>query len=111
MNTYQGGCHCGAVTMKVEADIAEGIECNCSHCAIKGLILTFVPKANVVIENPDDNLTTYQFNKKHIDHVFCRTCGVQPFGSAGDMMAVNLRCLENFDLKSIEVKPFDGKSL
>ncbi len=97
--------------MKVEADIKEGIECNCSHCAIKGLILSFVPKTDVTIESGKDNLTTYQFNKKHIDHVFCKTCGVQPFGSAGDMMAINLRCLNDFDLKTIDIKPFDGKSL
>ena len=84
MKTYSGSCHCGAVAFTVTADIENGIECNCSYCHIKGLLLSFVPREQVTILQGEDNLTEYRFNKKHIAHVFCKTCGVQPFGRAGN---------------------------
>ncbi len=109
MSTYQGSCHCQAVKFSVEADLTEGIECDCSHCYRKGLILSFVPKSAVTILSGEDKLTTYLFNKKHIHHTFCSICGVQPFGSADETVAINLRCLHDFDLSSVSIKPFAGK--
>ncbi len=60
----------------------------------------------------EDTMTTYQFNKKVIDHKFCPTCGVQPFGQSGDTMAVNLTCIDetDLDLTSLTIKDVDGKS-
>jgi hypothetical protein len=110
MNTYSGSCHCKAITFQFEAELTEAIECNCSHCAIKGLILAFVPQSSVTISGDKDLLTTYLFNKQHIHHTFCSVCGVQPFGSADETLAINVRCLHDFDLSTIEIKAFDGKS-
>ena len=78
---YTGGCHCGAVRYEVEADLSTAMECNCSHCAMKGFILTFVPAADFTLLTPEAKLTEYQFNKKHIHHLFCPICGVQSFGN------------------------------
>lgn len=111
MKTYHSSCHCGAVALEIEADIKEAIRCNCSHCKRKGMILAFVPKSqvNIIGEKP---LTTYQFNKKVIDHKFCPTCGVQPFGQSGDTMAINLNCIDesDLDLTTITIKDVDGKN-
>jgi hypothetical protein len=111
MNTYHGSCHCGAVTYEVEADIAEAIRCNCSHCKRKGMILAFVPKGQVKVTG-EDNLSTYQFNKKVIDHKFCPTCGVQPFGQSGDTVAINLNTIadEDLDQSTLTIKDVDGKN-
>ncbi len=111
MKTYTGSCHCEAVTFTFSADITEAIECNCSHCAMKGLVLTFIPQSNVTIASGEDKLTTYLFNKRHINHTFCAVCGVQPFGIADDTMAINLRCLKDFDMTAVTINQFDGKSL
>ena len=54
--------------------------------------------------------------KKIIQHLFCRTCGVQPFarGTMPDgspAIAVNMRCLEGIDLDSLKPMPFDGRNI
>jgi hypothetical protein len=41
--SYSGGCQCGAVRFKVEADLGNTITCNCSRCQPLGMILTFAP--------------------------------------------------------------------
>ncbi len=115
MQKYQGSCHCGAVKYEVEGDFKEGMSCNCSHCKRKGFLLAFVPGSQFNLLQGEENLTTYQFNKKHIDHVFCKTCGVQSFGRGHDkegnlMIAINLNCLEDFDTDTLTINKVGGKS-
>ena len=110
MKKYQGSCHCGAIKYEVEGEFNEGMKCNCSHCSRKGFLLSFVPKTQFTLLSGADNLTTYQFNKKQIDHVFCKTCGVQSFGTSGDMVAINLNCLEDFDTSTLTINEVDGKN-
>ncbi|MFQ5562669.1 MAG: GFA family protein [Parvularculaceae bacterium] len=114
--TYQGGCHCGAVRFKAEADLSDVKECNCSHCSKKGFLLTFMPADNFRLLSGGDKLTEYRFNKKAISHLFCSVCGVQAFGrgkgpGGAEMAAVNVRCLDDIDLSTLEPQPVDGKSL
>ncbi len=58
----------------------------------------------------------YLFNKRHIHHQFCRTCGVHPFSRATDRagkptVSINLRCIQEIDPSKLQVQTFDGKSL
>ncbi len=115
MKTYRGSCHCQAVTYNVTGEFTEGMRCNCSHCKRKGFLLAFVPDEQFTLLSGADNLTTYQFNKKHIDHTFCKTCGVQSFGHGHDgngnyMTMINLTCLEDFDITTVTVNDYDGAS-
>lgn len=42
--SFQGSCHCGAVTFSVDAELpTEALSCNCSICRRKGLLLSFFP--------------------------------------------------------------------
>ena len=117
MATQQGGCHCGAVRYTVEVDLSQpAITCNCSICSRSGTMLSFVPAASFTLEKGADQLVSYQFNRKHIDHLFCKTCGIKSFarGKAPDgkeMVAVNVRCLDNVDLSKVPTKDFDGRAL
>lgn len=116
MKTHKGSCHCGAVTFEVTADFIESMRCNCSHCKRKGFLLGFVPKESFTLISGEDAQTVYHFNKHHIDHTFCKTCGVQGFGYGHDgngnyMYAINLNCLENFDSYGLPMKDVDGASL
>jgi hypothetical protein len=114
--SYTGSCHCGNVKYEVQTDLAKVMECNCSLCSRAGYLLSFVPGAQFKLLSGDDSLSNYQFNKKHIEHLFCKNCGVRSFargkgpdGSA--MYAINVRCLEGVDPKTLTIKQVDGKSL
>jgi hypothetical protein len=113
---YKGSCHCGKVAFEVEGEFKEAMACNCSICSRKGSLLGFVPRDKLNLLTPEGNAATYTFNKHHIKHRFCTTCGMHPYAEAPDKSgkqtaAINLRCLEDFDLSSLKVKEFDGRAL
>jgi len=115
--TYQGGCHCGAVRYEVTTDLAQVITCNCSICSKSGTILTFVPEEQFVLKSGEDVVTDYQFNKKNVHHFFCKVCGIKAFGrgtgaEGKKMAAINVRCLDNFHELQKELKPveMDGRN-
>jgi hypothetical protein len=112
---YHGSCHCGKVAFDVEMQLDGAISCNCSICSRRGSILAFVPRANLTLLTPEENLETYTFNKHVIRHRFCKTCGILPFGEGTDAQgnkgaAINLRCVENIDLEKIQVTKYDGRT-
>lgn len=115
--THHGSCHCGAVAFELEGDIAEIVDCNCSICRRRGSLLAFYPREALRLSTPESALSTYTFNKGHIRHRFCSTCGIAPFGEGDDprsgkaMVAVNVRCLPDLDLEVLKVVKFDGASL
>ena len=113
---YRGSCHCGQVAYEVHGEISGVISCNCSICQRKGSLLWFVPRDALELLTPESDTRVYKFNKHVIGHRFCPTCGMHPYGEGTDpegnpMAAVNVRCLEGIDLDSIDVTPFDGRSL
>lgn len=114
-NTHHGGCHCGAVRYTVDIDLSKPvIQCNCSICSRTGTLLAFVPPDSFKLEKGEEHLTDYQFNKKVIHHLFCRTCGVRSFargmGPNGPMVAINTRCLDDVDAATLNVMHYDGRS-
>jgi hypothetical protein len=112
--SHKGSCHCGQIQFEVQGSFTEAIECNCSHCSRKGYLLWFVPRAQLALRSPESSLSTYTFNKHVIKHHFCPKCGCAPFGfgvsQGAEMAAINVRCLEDVDLSSIERKAVDGRS-
>jgi hypothetical protein len=84
-------------------------------CGRAGTLLTFVPASRFHLERGEDATTDYLFNKHHIHHLFCRTCGIKSFargtGQAGQpTVAVNVRCLDGFEMGQFPVREFDGRS-
>ncbi|HET9958945.1 MAG TPA: GFA family protein [Polyangiaceae bacterium] len=112
--TYRGSCHCGRVRFEVTAEISRASACNCSICSRTGWLMTSVPAAQFKLVAGADAQTDYQFGKRTMHHLFCRTCGIRAFGKyvADDQesIIVNLRCLEGLDVGALEVETFDGKS-
>jgi hypothetical protein len=111
----RGSCHCGKIAFEAEGNFSSALECNCSHCSRKGYLLTFIPRDNLTITTPADAISTYKFNRHVIDHHFCSACGCAPFGLGVDpagnkMAAINVRCLEGFELEKVERMPVDGRS-
>lgn len=115
MAIHKGGCHCGAIEFDVTTDLEKVYSCNCSHCSKKGFLLTFVPAEQFTCTKGEDMVAEYRFNKKHIAHQFCPTCGVQPFAKGSDTegketVMINVCCLEDVDLDALTVEKVDGKS-
>jgi hypothetical protein len=112
---YKGGCQCGAVRYEVSADIGEVISCNCSRCSRLGLLLAFAPAQDFKLISGDGATTEFKFNKNVIQHLFCSACGVQSFAKGkrpndgADVVAINVRCLDDVDPDSFKVKKVDGK--
>lgn len=114
--TYHGSCHCGRIAFDVEGTLDRAMACNCSICQRKGSLLWFVPRENLHLATPEENAATYTFHKHVIQHRFCPVCGIHPYAEAKDkegkpMAAINIRCLEDIDLESVQVGHFDGRAL
>jgi hypothetical protein len=112
---HEGSCMCGKVAFEVETDLTDLIECNCSHCYRKGLVLKFVPADKFNLLHGEADLAEFRFNKHRIEHLFCKTCGVQSFarGKAPDgsaIVAINVRALEDVEPWDFETKKVDGRS-
>ncbi len=112
---YRGSCHCGHIAFEVEGDIDGALSCNCSICRRKGSLLWFVPRDRLQLLTPEDNASTYTFNKHVIKHRFCPTCGIHPYGEGvgpdgKPMAAINIRCLEDVDLATLPITEYDGRS-
>lgn len=115
MNMQTGGCHCGKVRFEAEMKLEKALSCNCSICMKRGSLLDFVPESQFKLVSGEDSLQEYLFNKKVIHHLFCKTCGILPFGKATTpdgtkMVAINIRCIDDVDLSKIMVQDYDGKS-
>jgi hypothetical protein len=117
MSTYHVRCHCGAVQLDADLDLANLATCNCSICGRSGAIMAFVPAEKVTGIVGEEHLTDYTFASKRTHHAFCSICGMRPFargeGKDGAAWAmVNARCVDGVDVHTLTItNQYDGKSL
>ena len=114
MAILNGGCHCGRVRFEVtaEPDIAAD-QCNCSICRMSGYLHLLVAKADFKLLQGEDALQNYRFNSGVAQHYFCRDCGIKSFyvpRSHPDGVSINANCLDQDDIASLVVTPFDGEN-
>lgn len=113
--TLHGGCHCGQVRFTVTTVLDKVVQCNCSICSKKGVLHHRVAPEQFQLLQGQNALQLYQFDSKEAKHWFCRHCGIHPFSNpraAPDMISINVRCLDDFDLEVAkpEVIRFDGRN-
>ena len=110
MRTHTGGCHCGRVRFEVMAPAQiEVADCNCSICSKFGYLHLIVPASRFRLLSGSDKLTEYTFNTGTAKHLFCRVCGIKSFyvpRSNPDGIDVNVRCLDNSTIDSLDIVPF-----
>ncbi len=90
---------------------AETVRCNCSICAKTRAWLVFAPASTFRLLQGEPNLADYRFGAGRIRHRFCTTCGVKPFGVAGDGVAISIACLDELapeQLATLSVTCIDG---
>ncbi len=125
MKVYQGSCHCGQVRFQIRAEIDHVRACDCSICRRRGALTVRIPKSNLQMHTPMEELVLYQWGSMTAEDYFCPTCGILPFRRPSDPTpqeleegiepfdgwAVNVRCLEDIDLSSLQVREILGSRI
>lgn len=112
---YHGSCQCGAVDFDVDVDLDRTIICNCSRCRRLGSVLAFTGRDQFTLNRGEDSLSKFEFNKNRIQHLFCKTCGIEGFAygvkpDGSPVVAVNANCLDGVDPRSLNSHAVDGAS-
>ncbi|KAJ4288432.1 hypothetical protein N0V90_011667 [Kalmusia sp. IMI 367209] len=123
---YQASCHCQlvryTVTLSPPLHDPESwvVECNCSICARNGYLNVYVQNDCIQFEsiNLDSDLVEkYRFGKQRVQHYFCSRCGsslmaesIEP-GFYEGVKALNVRMFQGVDVRTLQRREVDGKSL
>jgi hypothetical protein len=113
---YHGSCQCGKVKFEAKGEIESVMSCNCSICSKRATLLWPIPIKSFKLLTPETELSTYTFNTHKIKHQFCKTCGCAPFSKGinpkgESIVAINARCLDDFDVTEAKVNLFNGRAL
>ena len=117
-----GSCHCGRTKFEV-SEVPESLtRCSCSYCAKHGALWAYYPKDRFRLLTPKDDVATYTWRSKTVQHHFCADCGCTTFSETPDWstgepdyanpkIAVNAHVLDDFDMDAVPVTRIDGKRL
>lgn len=118
LKSYRGSCHCGAFVYEAKLpEIKAFSECNCSICHKLGYAWLFPGQGGLdIVKGSTGDLTAYTFGKGEYVYRFCPDCGTAvlaeiPHKGPEMGIGINARAIHNLDVWSLDIKPYDGKSL
>jgi len=81
LQTFQGGCHCGALGFSFATALAVSAwrvrACSCQFCRAHGALTTSDPSGRLAFHpEPGEPLQRYRFGLKTADFLVCGRCGV-----------------------------------
>ena len=104
--TYRGSCHCGTVRFEADIDLSAGtFKCNCEMCVKSRMWGAIVKPDAFRLISGEEELLHYQPEQNH--HVFCRHCGVCPFGwgesarVGGKFYVIRVNCLDDVNWEEL----------
>ncbi|KAH7105216.1 Mss4-like protein [Auriculariales sp. MPI-PUGE-AT-0066] len=113
--TYHGSCHCEAVTFTLIAPSVDELEittCNCTYCTKRSSANIYFKDTTMLTwtKGSWDDLVPYTFNTKRAAHYFCPKCGTSVGSRLGDIIVINLRCIDEprLDIDELKRRHFDG---
>ncbi len=109
---HKASCHCGAVSIEAELDLAAGTaRCNCSICRKSRWWGISVKPDKVRAIHGVENTIGYSFGTRSIDLPFCKTCGLRVYGKGyveqigGHFVANNVACLDDVSDEELAAAP------
>lgn len=122
---YLGSCHCNSVRFEVDAHVDHVRICNCSICQKRGALIFRVPKNDMRLLTPINDLTVYEWGTKTGADYFCPECGILQFRKPSNPSkkelvqgmrpftgwAVNARCLDGLNITDLNVHNINGADI
>lgn len=124
-------CHCGATQIGLPQLPERAGECNCTFCSRTGAVWGYYKPGELDIFS-DSSGKFYSASGNGNEHHFCANCGIQTWGVSpdwssaynddgtpkgapgamltGQIFAVNLRLIDDFDWSSITIDQMDGRN-
>ncbi|HEY8575007.1 MAG TPA: GFA family protein [Devosia sp.] len=124
-------CHCGATQIELPHKPERAADCNCTFCSRTGAVWGYFKPGELHIAAGEHD-KFYSASGFGNEHHFCSHCGMQTYGVSpdwssvynddgtpkgepgamptGQIFAVNLRLIDDFDWSSIQVEHMDGRN-
>lgn len=101
-----GSCHCGRIKYRADVGFDDlTFRCNCSICTKSRAWILPLDPARLVVESGLDEAGIYTFGEGGIEHIFCRTCGIKPFGKTTPKSAMHPFAVVN--VATLDLQPED----
>jgi len=120
--TIKGSCHCRETRFEIAEAPANVTRCTCSLCSKRGVLWAYYKPDQFRLITPREQVATYLWQTKTVQHHFCATCGCGTYSESPDWssgkpdfdnpkIGVNAWLLDDFDLDAVPVVVVDGKNL
>lgn len=125
-------CHCGDTSIELPHAPERAGECNCTFCSRTGAVWGYFKPGELTIKSGASD-KVYSANANGNEHHFCAHCGMHTWGVSpdwssaynddgtpkaghanavptGQIFAINLRLIDDFDWSSVKIDKMDGRN-